>query len=238
MNNIKAIETIYKGYRFRSRLEARWAVFFDALEIDWEYEKEGYVLPPRPFDARQVSGVLDDPANYSQEEIDSARRHWERDEGILGTLHYLPDFWLPEQQAWVEIKGADSTGEEQHKCKRLAAQADANVFLFDTGLEFDQDSEVVPHAWGYMAGTGAILSAGYSWCECPICHKCNIYQVDPDTGNGSMMHIRCLSSYVYGFARGVQPPNIFDHMDTTPHLMNAYTAARQARFEHGEKPRR
>ncbi|PEF63182.1 hypothetical protein [Bacillus cereus] len=42
--NIKPIETIYKGYRFRSRLEARWAVFFDALGIEWEYEKEGYDL--------------------------------------------------------------------------------------------------------------------------------------------------------------------------------------------------
>lgn len=41
---IKAIETHYKGYRFRSRLEARWAVLFDALNIEWEYEKEGYVL--------------------------------------------------------------------------------------------------------------------------------------------------------------------------------------------------
>jgi hypothetical protein len=39
---IKAIETIYKGYRFRSRLEARWAVFFDALGIMWEYEPEGF----------------------------------------------------------------------------------------------------------------------------------------------------------------------------------------------------
>jgi hypothetical protein len=39
---IKAIETRYKGYRFRSRLEARWAVFFDHLEIPWEYEKEGF----------------------------------------------------------------------------------------------------------------------------------------------------------------------------------------------------
>ena len=39
---IKAIETHYKGYRFRSRLEARWAVFFDALNIKWEYEPEGY----------------------------------------------------------------------------------------------------------------------------------------------------------------------------------------------------
>jgi hypothetical protein len=44
-NKIKAIETRYKGYRFRSRLEARWAVFFDALGIEWEYEFEGFVLP-------------------------------------------------------------------------------------------------------------------------------------------------------------------------------------------------
>lgn len=41
----KAIETSYKGYRFRSRLEARWAVFFDTLGIKWEYEKQGYSLP-------------------------------------------------------------------------------------------------------------------------------------------------------------------------------------------------
>lgn len=41
---IKAIETSYKGYRFRSRLEARWAVFFDALKIKWEYEQEGFKL--------------------------------------------------------------------------------------------------------------------------------------------------------------------------------------------------
>jgi hypothetical protein len=41
---IKPIETHYKGYRFRSRLEARWAVFFDVLGLQWEYEKEGYDL--------------------------------------------------------------------------------------------------------------------------------------------------------------------------------------------------
>jgi len=41
---MKAIQTSYKGYRFRSRLEARWAVFFDALGIKWEYEPEGFEL--------------------------------------------------------------------------------------------------------------------------------------------------------------------------------------------------
>ena len=41
---IKAIETEYKGFRFRSRLEARWAVFFDACGFKWEYEPEGYEI--------------------------------------------------------------------------------------------------------------------------------------------------------------------------------------------------
>lgn len=42
---LQAIETRYSGYRFRSRLEARWAVFFDCLGLPWEYEPEGFVLP-------------------------------------------------------------------------------------------------------------------------------------------------------------------------------------------------
>lgn len=45
MNDIKPIETSYKGYLFRSRLEARWAVFLDAIGAEWEYEPEGFMLP-------------------------------------------------------------------------------------------------------------------------------------------------------------------------------------------------
>lgn len=41
---MQPVETRYRGYRFRSRLEARWAVFFDALGIKWEYEAEGFNL--------------------------------------------------------------------------------------------------------------------------------------------------------------------------------------------------
>ncbi len=33
MQSIKAIQTKYRGYHFRSRLEARWAVFFDAADM-------------------------------------------------------------------------------------------------------------------------------------------------------------------------------------------------------------
>lgn len=45
MRELKPIETLYAGHRFRSRLEARWAVFFDALGVRWEYEPDAYGLP-------------------------------------------------------------------------------------------------------------------------------------------------------------------------------------------------
>ncbi len=78
---MKAIETIYNGYRFRSRLEARWAVFFDTLGVKWEYEGEGYDLN--------------------------------------GTW-YLPDFWLPEQECFIEIKGAEPSKEEREKAESFS----------------------------------------------------------------------------------------------------------------------
>lgn len=41
---MKPIETKFMGYRFRSRLEARWAVAFQYLGLDWRYEHEGFDL--------------------------------------------------------------------------------------------------------------------------------------------------------------------------------------------------
>lgn len=41
---MKAINTLYGGNFFRSRTEARWAVFFDACGIPYDYEFEGYHL--------------------------------------------------------------------------------------------------------------------------------------------------------------------------------------------------
>jgi len=45
MSEIKAIQTSYKGWNFRSRLEARWAVFFEAMGYEFWYEPEGFQLP-------------------------------------------------------------------------------------------------------------------------------------------------------------------------------------------------
>lgn len=91
---IRPIETRYAGCRFRSRLEARWAVFLDVMGIDWEYEKEGYELP---------SG------------------------------RYLPDFWLPEQQIWLEIKGSQPTASEVGLARELV-MATGSQCVIQSGL--------------------------------------------------------------------------------------------------------
>jgi hypothetical protein len=41
---IEAIETRYAGCRFRSRTEARWCRFFNALGIPWQYEPQGFAI--------------------------------------------------------------------------------------------------------------------------------------------------------------------------------------------------
>lgn len=41
---MKPIETRAYGCRFRSRLEARWAVAFTEARIEWQYEPEGFDL--------------------------------------------------------------------------------------------------------------------------------------------------------------------------------------------------
>lgn len=91
MKEIKAIETNYKGYKFRSRLEARWAVFFDTAGIAWEYEPEGYVLS----DGRK----------------------------------YLPDFYLPRQKTYVEVKGVSPSDDVWEKLERFSIEKDAPLLV-------------------------------------------------------------------------------------------------------------
>lgn len=64
----KGLEVNYSGHIFRSRLEARWAVLLDLLDIDYDYEVCFY---------RVGDG-----------------------------LTYLPDFYLPGLDLWLEVKGA------------------------------------------------------------------------------------------------------------------------------------
>lgn len=75
---MEAIETEYGGFRFRSRLEARWAVFFDEYDTDFRYEPEGFVFTwgLTPWFSRHR------------------------------TFQYLPDLLLPDLNAYGEVKAA------------------------------------------------------------------------------------------------------------------------------------
>jgi hypothetical protein len=46
---IQPIDTNYNGYRFRSRLEARWAIFFDCVGLNYGYEVEGFEFNGRRY---------------------------------------------------------------------------------------------------------------------------------------------------------------------------------------------
>src|SRR5258708_7900129 len=76
---IKAIETFYNGYHFRSRLEARWAVFFDSLGIKYRYEPEGFNLEDGiwylpDFEIGQGTYIEIKPQYPSPEECEKAIR--------------------------------------------------------------------------------------------------------------------------------------------------------------------
>lgn len=95
---ISPIETRYKGYRFRSRLEARWAVVLDFMKIKWQYEAEGYNL------------------------------------GEHGC--YLPDFWLPELNTFLEVKPGQPSDEERIKLQVLLNHKQAfGAWGFDLNSE-------------------------------------------------------------------------------------------------------
>lgn len=89
---IKAIETEFDGIRFRSRLEARWAVYFKGIGFRYEYEPEG-------FD--------------------------------LGGCWYIPDFWLPDVNAWAEVKPARFAYDDVIKCCWLARGLSQKVVMLD-----------------------------------------------------------------------------------------------------------
>lgn len=89
----RAIETRYAGRRFRSRLEARYAVLFDALGLKWEYEREGYELPSGRY-------LPDFFVHWGASR--DARLHQFREVGY-----------------WVEIKGQEPTPLELQKLSEL-----------------------------------------------------------------------------------------------------------------------
>jgi len=76
---IHPIQTRYNGYHFRSRLEARWAVYFDTIGLKYDYEPEGFhldglnYLPDFWFPEKESFGEVK-PVPFTEAETEKARR--------------------------------------------------------------------------------------------------------------------------------------------------------------------
>jgi hypothetical protein len=207
---IQAIETVYKGYKFRSRLEARWAVFFDALKINWIYEAEGYQTKD-------------------------------------GSDKYLPDFYFPPYTGkqgglFAEVKG--DPYEMQRDYQRYVRLLDCGGVL-----------PLFANSYYNKTDTYGLILLG----EIPFLEKCHA-AFHPIVQHGSGLRKRWGSFDSYGFrvepegelsilnglntehSLGVEPYKwsmkaiIAPTLGYRPYVIDAYTAARHARFEHGKKP--
>lgn len=221
---IQAIETRYAGHRFRSRAEARFAVFLDALSIPWLYEPEGYML-------RDGIAYLPDFLVYpgtdwafwlevktqspTGEEILKCAALAD-ETGVRTYLYFdrafeaapplwnarLSDFFSPVE--WLE--GPDGDWQPHATEEPWKAQFPHTAYHFPPTLNT---------RWTPRPGP-------WWWMDCPACGRI------------------CLK--LYG-QRG-QCPAIPDTVVTrvpwprfahrSPRLLKAYADARSARFEHGE----
>jgi hypothetical protein len=84
MTAIEPIPQWYDGIKFRSTLEARWAVFFDAAGIRWDYEPEGFVVGGKAY---RPDFLLRDCGTWVEVKGDPARLDLE----LMGhAAHELP----------------------------------------------------------------------------------------------------------------------------------------------------
>lgn len=188
--SIKAIETLYAGCRFRSRLEARWAVFLDHLGVRWDYEAEGYDTPAGP---------------------------------------YLPDFllYLPEPTLFeVKPENADYDERWSYMPHRLVVAC---------GMpRLDQLDPSRQPDWGQLNMYWPDgCDVFYAFCVCPWCGAVGI----EFSGLGGRVcgHGAHPEGWVTYGGVTLYDENVA-YTYAHPRLVAAYTAARSARFEHGQTP--
>lgn len=212
---IKAIETQYKGYRFRSRLEARWAVFFDVLGIQWEYEPEGFDLTDAYLDHLiqdyevqlqwYNEGIRDRPPE--EPEVDTSLSMW-----------YLPDFYLRGLDEWVEIKPYKDCQPWMDDIRhQIFPKPLIVLFGLPGAVSTDQYYDSPPYA-------GAInCDSPYYLCECPDCGALG-FQFDGRSARNKHLPSCAAMTGDKGYNAD------------SPRIIAAEKAARSARFEHGESP--
>jgi hypothetical protein len=182
---IRPIETRYRGHRFRSRLEARWAVFFDAAGIEWRYEAEGF----------DVNG----------------RR-------------YLPDFWLPKLESFVEIKPDEESAKAAEPLLRELVCATGHRAILIAGIPFVDAPPKIIRIEPSAGDSGETFVFNDHWRQCSLCNRVKLNYSN-----------KCCSDSFPGievlWKEGLLPD------ERGPRVEHAMRQAQGARFEHGENGR-
>ena len=151
------------------------------------------------------------------------RYRYEPEGYSLNGLYYLPDFYLPDQSCFVEIKGNAPTYIEQRLAFLLAKQSRNTVHIFGGGIplpdikSWDKDGFSIYTFTGNRYNNGRLYSPYiYALNQCPKCRKIDFCV------NGRIASLPCgcvKKSQVYRFLPGIRW---------------AFISARSARFEFGE----
>lgn len=145
------IETEYNGYRFRSRLEARWAVFFEVMGIYYIYEPEGF---ERRFDDGEIIRYLPD--------------------------FYLPRYGLYAEVKSAKTRG-EINDEDEYRMSWLidfnGPLADGLIML---GY-IPEPVGAVDMCYAVQRWSGKSLEWGYIWDEYPVLNEENFHSIDHHT---------------------------------------------------------
>lgn len=227
MGQIKAIPTEYNGYLFRSRLEARWAVFFDALDIRYEYELDGY---------RMSDGTKYLPDFYLPDV----------NEGIFievkGPMsakdyHKTEMFWHESGTPLYVVGGLPT---QSDLCGNSWAYVDKYEHCFEYGCGAGEDQRRAIHTpgwdWPYLfcvcpaCGRVGVEFDGRGWRVCGERHKDKSLKTSTYRDEDGTLH-RFMYPEIAGW-RTDDKGYSWNHRK----LVKAYDIARRARFEHGETP--
>ncbi len=203
MTAVTAIETRYGGCRFRSRLEARWAVFFTRLGLDWEYEEQGYQVG-RNKQRYLPDFLLPDLGLYI--EIKPLNAFLVDPEGVRR--------W----EAFAEAVAENWGHERSVPVKHPGVRAEVAMVC---GPIPDPD-KVMPWgptprpSWAYERGMSVLGEGEWAWCACRSGRHFDIQHL----GRGNRVACGCTEGDV-------------GHTADDSRILNAYGAARSSRFEEG-----
>ena len=113
---IKPIETLYRGHYFRSKAEARFAVFLDCLGVKWEYEPQG-------FDLGNGLKYLPDFKIYNVE-------IWDENRDKCNYDTYEPkmlDIWVEVKGMWKDDKPGELSDFDYAKIKSFVFDKSGSV---------------------------------------------------------------------------------------------------------------